>query len=825
MPGAEPAAPPPPPQQPPYGQPPQAEPGFQFGAGAQADLETGGFGAEASEEEPEVDAQYRTKSFKQQSSLAASTGLFRVHEAGAGAAGTFKMSLLWSIYSGSGFLCNAESPCPIPPGDTPEQEDDVFRVGHHMAVSATLFSFLEAFLGFHNYATSNDRGRPGLLEVLGDLNIGAKGFSPYEPDTLFSYGGELDLRLVNGSGDVGFDGSSTGFGFRGLLTTDFNNRTNPDDRIPLRLHLNLGYSLDNSAQVVDELENTPPPVGRGGRVTRVERFGLNIDRVDSFEFGLGAEVVHDIIRPFLEWTIDVPVNRQGYVCVVEDAAAAGDLCLGNESGFSTSPSRLTLGARVFPWQDLGLAGTIGLDIGTGATSRFIEEVAPEPSYNFYIGVSYAVDTEPAVQVEKVEPPPPPVIEPRRYFVGKVLDANTGEPIPSAILRFEGRPLPGVVTSEEGKFRTVDLDPGTYTFNVTADDYKPGKCSGTIPSVAPPRPGSYGAPAVNAGQPAGGMPQPATPQPGGIAPPGALQPGTPQEPGGFQQSSTPPPGATQPGPVQYGPDGMPVQQGETASPMPGTVQPPFPQPGAVGAEPGEEAFGGAPSATPADIVVELECKLEPTPPLGIVVGGLVDAVSGEAVGYAQVTITDNLGRQLSLKTDAQGAFRFENVPPGEVYILTEAPDYLPNSSRFKVEARKEVQARIALNPRPKNPNVVVTQREVKLKKRVHFQHNSADIALDSMALLEEAADVLRDRTDLQLVEIQGHTDNTGTSEYNLSLSQRRAEAVREALVKLGVDGSRLEARGYGDKRPLVPNVTDANREKNRRVQLIIKQRGR
>jgi outer membrane protein OmpA-like peptidoglycan-associated protein len=77
------------------------------------------------------------------------------------------------------------------------------------------------------------------------------------------------------------------------------------------------------------------------------------------------------------------------------------------------------------------------------------------------------------------------------------------------------------------------------------------------------------------------------------------------------------------------------------------------------------------------------------------------------------------------------------------------------------------------------------------------------------------------TQITKVEIQGHTDNVGSADHNLDLSQRRADAVRRWLVEQGgVESSRLEAKGFGSTRPLVPNITPANRARNRRSQFII-----
>jgi outer membrane protein OmpA-like peptidoglycan-associated protein len=92
--------------------------------------------------------------------------------------------------------------------------------------------------------------------------------------------------------------------------------------------------------------------------------------------------------------------------------------------------------------------------------------------------------------------------------------------------------------------------------------------------------------------------------------------------------------------------------------------------------------------------------------------------------------------------------------------------------------------------------------------------------DSFGLLEELAELFKNKPDIKLAEVQGHTDNTGSPVYNQRLSQGRAQAVVDTLVRLGVAPDRLTAKGYGADKPLVPNSTDANRAKNRRVQVMI-----
>jgi OOP family OmpA-OmpF porin len=101
----------------------------------------------------------------------------------------------------------------------------------------------------------------------------------------------------------------------------------------------------------------------------------------------------------------------------------------------------------------------------------------------------------------------------------------------------------------------------------------------------------------------------------------------------------------------------------------------------------------------------------------------------------------------------------------------------------------------------------------------FELDSDVIRPESKPVLDEAAGVLRRYTEVR-VEISGHTDDTGTREHNLDLSRRRAEAVRRYLVGAGIDAGRLETRGAGPDEPLVPNVDDTARAKNRRTQFKV-----
>ena len=106
------------------------------------------------------------------------------------------------------------------------------------------------------------------------------------------------------------------------------------------------------------------------------------------------------------------------------------------------------------------------------------------------------------------------------------------------------------------------------------------------------------------------------------------------------------------------------------------------------------------------------------------------------------------------------------------------------------------------------------------QNIQFEFNSSALTADSQTGLQMIVDFLLRHPELK-VELAGHTDNVGNETYNLKLSSDRAEVVRKALVDKGIDGTRLESKGYGTSKPLVPNDSDEHRALNRRTEMIIK----
>lgn len=177
----------------------------------------------------------------------------------------------------------------------------------------------------------------------------------------------------------------------------------------------------------------------------------------------------------------------------------------------------------------------------------------------------------------------------------------------------------------------------------------------------------------------------------------------------------------------------------------------------------------------------------------------------------------------LVSDESGRASADEVRPGVYTAFVDDPAYLIAVKDFDIRPRRETTVQLRILPRPSKPRVVVKTAEISLRRQISFATGSDEILPNSEPILMEVADALLRNPDLELIEIQGHTDSRGELEVNMLLSQRRADAVRQWLVEHGVEAARLMTKGYGPTRPLAPNITAYNRARNRRVEFKIVRR--
>lgn len=182
--------------------------------------------------------------------------------------------------------------------------------------------------------------------------------------------------------------------------------------------------------------------------------------------------------------------------------------------------------------------------------------------------------------------------------------------------------------------------------------------------------------------------------------------------------------------------------------------------------------------------------------------VVDARSGNPIDKAEVRMNGHLaprdtalrlGRDVACSVNATGYLFFDTVV------------------KVKSQAEQTEQIRIRLQPIEKD--LVVQLRAIQ------FAYDSHELTRESNQQLQQLLSLMEQNPTLR-IELSAHTDDRGTDKYNDRLSSLRGESVKQWLLSHGIDSQRIEARGYGKRKPLVANDSEENRALNRRVEIKI-----
>jgi peptidoglycan-associated lipoprotein len=212
--------------------------------------------------------------------------------------------------------------------------------------------------------------------------------------------------------------------------------------------------------------------------------------------------------------------------------------------------------------------------------------------------------------------------------------------------------------------------------------------------------------------------------------------------------------------------------------------------------------------------------QPTPPplaptitlratLAAIDRGQATSLEWEAKNASEVRIDPEVG-----SVQIQGA---RSVSPASSVTYT-ATATGPGGSK-QDSARITVRVPAAAAPRPPEPRPDVRVSIDELFRRnvqtIHFDYDKADIRPDQVSLLEANASWLKQNRGVRFT-IEGHCDERGSEEYNLGLGDRRANVVKEFLIKQGVDQSSINTVSYGEERPICKEATEDCFQKNRRA---------
>ena len=230
---------------------------------------------------------------------------------------------------------------------------------------------------------------------------------------------------------------------------------------------------------------------------------------------------------------------------------------------------------------------------------------------------------------------------------------------------------------------------------------------------------------------------------------------------------------------------------------------------------------SPARCTATVPSTTDCVLVPTEHGGSL---RIETIDRDGNPVAKVALRVRGPSEHDLVTNDLGVAEVEELEVGAYTAHVDDPVYLIAVRDFEVARREETTVQLRIIRKPSRPRVVVKKSEIALRRQISFATGSDEILPNSEPLLLEIADALLRNPDVELVEIQGHTDNRGDKELNMKLSQRRAESVERWLSQHGVADERLSPKGYGPTRPIAPNITAYNRARNRRVQFKILRRG-
>src|SRR2546422_161075 len=209
---------------------------------------------------------------------------------------------------------------------------------------------------------------------------------------------------------------------------------------------------------------------------------------------------------------------------------------------------------------------------------------------------------------------------------------------------------------------------------------------------------------------------------------------------------------------------------------------------------------------------------------------------EQAAKAQLTKAQTAYRQAQSDPNVQAHSQLQLADAQKAIQAAEQARMQAEQARMQAEqARMQAESARAQADAEQAKNVALLKELADLKGQqtnrglvltvgdVLFATGKAEVAAGGLRSIDKLAEFLKKNPTRNLL-IEGHTDNTGPEDFNLKLSQQRADAVKDVLVSRGVGTDRITTKGYGPKYPVVSNDTAAGRQQNRRVEVVVLNEG-
>jgi hypothetical protein len=442
-----------------------------------------------------VDMEKWKRRYRRYNTWEGSTGGMHLVDPLSGAAGSVRIQVGVQGFGASDFLV---------------EDDAVESIAQRLSISWTPTEYFELYGSLSNRSVSVDqsdyetrREDPRFENVFhshGDASLGLKAGALVTP--LLSLGGDVSMLLPNQPEAVGIQLDAVGICVRGDLTLDLRYLEEP---VPFVGRFNMDYRFDHSESLITDTEdkrfenyysddsNRPSKQRDPDHlISRVERFGMGINRVDLFTLGLGFEIPLQVaeefyLQPIMEWRMSFPVNRREFVCpyreVPEESEATSeesrypDESCGDREDAGAFPSTLGFGIRgVTPIR--GVSAMLGIDVGLTGTSTFVRELKPTAPYEILFAASYDYDARPP-DVRIVERKVP-VEPPKGRVKGLVTQSDAAAtPIAGATIVFTGTELSPISTGDDGRFNSYSFVPGKIEMSVSHPDFQSSTCYADI----------------------------------------------------------------------------------------------------------------------------------------------------------------------------------------------------------------------------------------------------------------------------------------------------------------------------------------------------------